>query len=354
MDVMSGKAWTVLGPIDPSVLGITLTHEHLLIDEVRACFELPEGASQRKLAGDPVTLDNLGWVRFHPLSNKDNLRLDNEDVMVGEALKFKNSGGSTIVDVTSGGLGRDPEGLRRIALRTGLNIIAGSGYYVAAAHPNEIESKDADDIRDEIVKDIRNGIGNSGIRAGVIGEIGTTWEPNMREPWGPNERKVLQGAARAQIATGAPLEIHPGRNRKHPNLILEILEKEGAKMNRVVMCHMERTVGTLEEFKSIADRGCFIEFDLFGQFWYTWKLEFPYPNDAARTFRIKELIEAGYGDQILISQDIDNKYFTYHYGGHGYAHILNNIVPLMSELGITQEAIHKMIIENPRRLLTFS
>ena len=205
---MHGKAWTVLGPIEPSQLGITITHEHLLIDEVPVYFQLPEQATQRMLSRHPVTLDILGWLRFNPDFNEDNLRLDDEDMMAEEIIRFRLAEGRTIVDATSVGLGRDAAGLRRLSLRTGINLITGSGYYVAASHPPDMESKDVDDIQDEIVKDIRLGIQDTGVRAGLIGEIGTTF------PWTPNEQKVLRGAARAQLETGAPMEVHPGTNRK--------------------------------------------------------------------------------------------------------------------------------------------
>ena len=222
MSDMTGKASTVLGPIDSGMLGISLTHEHLFIDEVSVYFQLPEQATQRRFARQPVSLETLDWVRFNQYSNEDNLRLDDEDMMTEEALRFKNAGGNTIVDTTSIGLGRDANALKRLSLRTGLNVIAGSGYYVAQSHPVDMHAKDSDVIKNEIVNDIRVGIGNSGVRAGIIGEIGTTL------PWGPNEEKVLVGAARAQAETGAPIEVHPGRDARHPNMILDILEKEGA------------------------------------------------------------------------------------------------------------------------------
>jgi len=346
---MAGKAWTVLGPIEPSQLGITLVHEHLLIDEVPAAFELPAQASQRILARQPVSLELLGWLRTNgSISNEDNLRLDDEEVMAEEILRFKYAGGRTIVDATSIGLGRDPEGLRRLSLRTGLNVIAGSGYYVAASHPREIESKDIDDIKTEIINDIHVGIQSSGVQAGIIGEIGTTY------PCSPNERKVLQAGARAQLETGAPVEVHPGRNRRMPGMILDLLEKEGADLSRVVMCHVEARLGDFAEVKSIADRGCFIGFDLFGQSWTPYVFEIPMPSDGSRVHRIKQLVEDGYVDKILVSHDIDNKISLHRFGGHGFDHILLNIVPLMLKLGIAPEDIHKILLENPARLLAFT
>lgn len=348
MNDLSQRAQTVLGPIEPSKLGITLTHEHLVADQT-IYFQLPTQANEREYATSPVNLQNLAWVRFHPYLNKDNLRLDDEELMVKEVSRFKNAGGCTIVDPTSNGIGRDPEALRRISLRTGLNIIAGSGYYVSLTHPRDIGSKSIGDIRDEIVRDIRVGINGSEIRAGLIGELGTTF------PWGPNEEKALQAAGRAQVETGAPIEVHPGRNPKHPGMILDVLEKEGADLSRVVICHIERTLGNLEHFRSVLDRGAYVEFDNFGQSWFAFPghtLEWPFPSDSGRVFRIRELIETGYGDQILVSMDIDSKILLYHYGGQGFDHILVNVLPIMQPI-IGPENAQKILVDNPRRLMTF-
>jgi phosphotriesterase-related protein len=343
-----GKAWSVRGPIDPSELGFTLTHEHFLCDAT-TYFELPEQTSERTLALSPVTLENLAWVRFHPYLNKDNLRLDDENMMVEEATRFKDAGGRTIVDATSNGIGRNPEALKRISMRTGLNIIAGSGYYVSSTHPRDMESKTVNDIKNEIVRDIQVGIENTGIRAGLIGEIGTTF------PWGTNEEKSLQAAGRAQVETGAPIEVHPGRNPKHPGMILDVLEKEGADLSHAAICHIERTLGDLNQFKSVLDRSVYVEFDNFGQSWFAFpghKLEWPFPSDSGRVFRIRELIETGYADQILVSMDIDSKILLYRYGGQGFDHILVNVLPLMQSL-IGSENVQKILVNNPRRFLTF-
>jgi phosphotriesterase-related protein len=347
---MRGKAWTVLGPIDPYQLGVTLPHEHLFSDEVPSYFKLPEQASLRRISMQPLSLEILGFVRFNPNLNQDNMRLDDEDMMVEEVMRFKLAGGNTIVDATNIGWGRDPEALKRLSMRTGINVIASSGYYVSATHPPEMDSKSIGDIKNDIIKEISVGIGTSGVRAGLIGEIGTTF------PWGRNEQKSLQGAGRAQVETGAPLEVHPGRNHRHPGMILEILGKEGVDLSRVSICHIDRTIEKFEDFKSILGKGCFIEFDLFGQAWYPPEipLEIPMPSDHIRVHRIKNLIDAGYADRILLSHDIDTKYLTYRYGGHGYAHILLNIIPLMLNQGISREDIHKMLVENPRRFFTFA
>src|SRR4029450_2861534 len=131
---LSGKAQTVLGPVDGDAMGITLPHEHLLID-FKVMFKEPDAAADKGRALAPVSMANLGWVRQNFSSNLDNLPLLDEDVARDEALLFKHAGGQTMVDPTNGGLSRDPEGLARIARATGLHIVMGAGYFVQGAHP---------------------------------------------------------------------------------------------------------------------------------------------------------------------------------------------------------------------------
>ena len=195
---MSGLAQTVLGPVEPQELGPTTTHEHLLID-FTCMFNEPVEASDRFRAHQPVTMENLGWVRYDPFRNKDNLELLDEDTAVSEALLYKGAGGMTVVDVTTIGIGRDPEALARIARLTGLNIVMGAGYYVDAVHPDDMGDRTDQDLSDEMVADLTEGVGDSAVKAGIIGELGCSW------PLTENERKVLIAGARAQQATGAAI-----------------------------------------------------------------------------------------------------------------------------------------------------
>lgn len=129
-----------------------------------------------------------------------------EGTAIEEANLYVRVGGKTIVDATSMGIGRDPLGLARIARATGLNIIMGSSYYVAKVHPSGMDEKSVEELAEEIIRDVTEGVGDTGIKAGIIGEVGCTW------PWTDNERKVVHASALAQQHTGAPLLIHPGRD----------------------------------------------------------------------------------------------------------------------------------------------
>ncbi|SVA71621.1 uncharacterized protein METZ01_LOCUS124475, partial [marine metagenome] len=175
---MSGKIQTVLGPINPEELGITMSHEHLLID-FRVVFEDPKSQHRLALASEPISIGILGWLSYNWRSNLDNLLLDSEDTAIQEVSRFASFGGRSIVDATNIGIGRNPLGLTRISEATGLNIVMGSGHYVSSSHPADMRCKSEEDLANEIVRDITIGVGSTGVKSGIIGEIGCSW------PWNP-------------------------------------------------------------------------------------------------------------------------------------------------------------------------
>ena len=348
---LSGKIQTVLGIIDPDALGVTLPHEHLLID-LACAFVEPDDPKGKELAHQKISMHNIGWLRYHPFQNFDSVQMLDEQEAINEAKLFKEAGGSSIVDCTINGIGRNPHSLARIARATGLNVIMGSGYYTAPSHPPDLSAKSEDDIVAEIINDIEVGVGDSGIKSGFIGEIGCSW--TLEE----NERKTLRAAAVAQQHTGACLSIHPGRNSAAPFEILDIIQEVGADLSRVIMCHIDVRLRQSDERLKLAQSGCYLEYDVFG-----WEGHFPsywttddymdMPNDTQRIYEIIELINAGHLEQILISQDICRKTALLSYGGWGYAHIQNYVVPMMRQRGMSQEQIDAICIDNPRRLFSF-
>jgi len=346
---LSGKAQTVLGPVDGDAMGITLPHEHLLID-FKVMFKEPETAADKGRALAPVTMANLGWVRQNFSSNLDNLRLLDEDVARDEALLFKEAGGQTMVDPTNGGLSRDPIALARIARATGLNIVMGAGYYVQAAHPPALSAKSVDQITREIVSDLTVGVGDTGIRAGLIGEIGCTW------PWTDDEKKVMRAAVAAQKETGAPLMIHPGRNRRAPSEILDFVRQEGGNVKRTIMCHIDRTIADKKHLMDLAQTGCYLEYDLFGleTSYYPYNPDFDMPNDGGRMAQILRLIQDGHARQVLMSHDIAYKHLLTKWGGCGYHHLLVNVVPRLRRKGLDDQGIRDLLVDNPRRAFVFA
>jgi phosphotriesterase-related protein len=332
------KVNTVLGPVAADELGHVQPHEHLLADLRRYA---PADARDEE-----ITLQN--WFRSRV--DRDNRRdfvLDDVDLAVIELAAFHAAGGGTVVDATPVGLGRDPVGLRKIAERSGAHVVMGSGYYVAAFHPPEVATLARAEITERILTDVTEGV--DGVRAGIIGEIGLSWPPH------PDELKVLDAAAAAQVRSGAALLIHPGRHVDAPMHHLRRAVAAGADPARTIMAHVDRTLFTSESMYALAGTGCVLEFDLFGSesSYYPPDPSVDLPNDGMRVRCIAALIEAGLGGQLLISSDICRKTQLTRYGGEGYGHILSRVLPLMLARGISAEEIDLITRGTPRRLLTF-
>lgn len=349
---MSGLVRTVLGDVEPSALGITLTHEHLLIhfyrwqDEAGIAAGIP---SDDPRAAQPLTLANTGWARRNWHLSRANRGLDEDDVAAEELRLFKSAGGGAIVDATNPDLGRDPDALARISRATGVHIVMGAGHYVGEMHPLDMEARTEEQLFEELVEDIERGCDGSDIRAGIIGEIGCS------EPMLPNERKVLRAGARAMRATGAPLLIHPGRGTGAPLAAMRVVEEAGGDPRRTIMSHIDRTLFDPVDMLTLARTGCYLEFDLFGQESSYYPLSpIDMPNDAGRVDHLIRLIDAGYGEKLLIAQDICRKTALVAYGGDGYAHILENVVPMMRRKGMAESAIDAILVRNPARVLAFA
>jgi phosphotriesterase-related protein len=175
-----------LGPVPPDALGITLPHEHLLLD-ARPSWREPGDERKRKLAFAPVTPDILHALRQDPYLNLDNCFLDDEDFSIKEAARFMEWGGNTIVDATCLGIGRDPPALQRISRATGLNIIMGTGFYLERAHPRVVGDSSPLQLTELIVSDLT--VGENGIKAGYIGEIGVSKASQPRKKGGCAQRR---------------------------------------------------------------------------------------------------------------------------------------------------------------------
>jgi phosphotriesterase-related protein len=326
-----------------------MTHEHLLVD-LSPLLKAPTEASRRATFFAPLSIELLGALNYGGRVNLDNSRLLDVETASAEAMHYKRAGGHSIVEATSVGICRDPEGLRQIAIATGLNIIMGASYYVATSHPPSMDDKSEDAIVAEIVRDVVDGVDHTGVRAGVIGEVGCSW------PLTPNERKVLRASGRAQQETGAPLLIHPGRHEGAPREIVGVLRDVGADLSRTIIGHIERTIFDRSELKRLAETGCVIEFDLFGRehSYYKHAPQIDMINDAQRLKLIAWLIDEGHGRQIVVAHDTAAKSHLVRYGGPGYAHVLQNIVPRMRSRGFKEEDLHALLIGTPRRVLAFA
>ncbi len=345
---MAGSVRTVLGDIHPEELGITIMHEHLLWD-LTYYFELPPQVTKRKLAKEKVNIANLGVLHRNPFAVWDNLVQDDVDLSIEEIKRFEWAGGNTVVDVTCSGMGRDVVALKKIAIETGLNIITGCGYYIDLSHPASLQDKSVDEISKEMIEEIEKGIEGTQIKAGIIGEIGTS------QILTENEEKTLRAAAKAQIETGLPLYVHPyfRDGKRHALKLLDILEEEGVELKRIIMCHMDGNLD-LEYHKLVAERGAYVAYDIFGKEYTRTEQSYELPKDTQRVKSIVSLIKEGFVENILISHDICFKMDLRRYGGWGYDHILTSVVPMFHNAGMGDDIIHQLLEINPRNALTIT
>lgn len=339
---------TVLGPIGRSDLGITLPHEHIVIDGT-FLYDQPTEAISKYNAEQEITLQNRGWVAYHWTSHECNCLLTDEKIATSELMHFVASGGRTVVDPTNRGIGRDHRGLARIARTTGLNIIMGSGYYVGKTHPGDMDSRTQEQLTREILDELEHGVDGTGIRPGFIGEIGCSY------PLTDNERKSLRAAVDAQLASGACLMVHPGRDPNSPWDIINVVKENGGRLDRTIICHIDRTCTERDWLARLADTGCYIEYDLFGNesSYYPPNPKVDMPSDAQRMDLVKWHFERGEGDRLLISHDIAHKTRLREYGGLGYDHITTNLVPRFLCRGFDRKQVDRLLVDNPADAFCF-
>jgi len=305
---------TVLGPIDPAALGFTLPHEHTQI----ALWHIESRWDYWQLTRDqPLILDELE--------------------------RFRAAGGSALVDLTLPGVGRDPGWLRAVADASGLHVVMGCGWYRTAYYPPEarIERRSVDDLADELVGEFANGVGDTGVRPGIIGEIGTD------KPWiSPSEERVHRAVARAARRTGMAISTHAVLSAVGLDQ-LRIFEEEGVDPSRVVIGHAD-SYPVLEHYLEIIRRGANLEFDFLGMSFTPTER-----NGEGRIVElICELVARGHADRVLLSQDVCHDSQLTRYEGNGYAYLAETFLPRLREAGVPAADVETITVANPRRMLT--
>lgn len=339
------QVMSVLGPVDVSELGVTLTHEHIFNDV--SAWGHPtssRGWDPDDMASRPVTTDLLWDLKHDPFGNRDNCVLDDEALAVQEVDRFAAHGGSTIVDATGLGLGRDLTRLRHVSERTGVTIIAGTGFYLDAAQPADVKGLAAEQIAEIIVRDVTEG--EDGIRPGIIGEIG------VGQDFTPAEQASLRGAFIAQRHTGLPVQVHLPAWFRRGDQVLDLAEDCGVDPRRVVLCHMGPSGDDLAYQERLLGRGAYVQYDMIGMEVFYADQGVQCPSDEQNAVWLCRLAERAYLSQLLVSQDIFLKSLLRHYGGPGYSHILQYFVPRLLRLGMTERDIDHLLVENPRALFT--
>jgi len=362
---------TVLGEIHPDKLGVTLPHEHLCVSMSRkhepdtsdAYWKKPEDPEKLRIALAPVTLEILGDIRREICLNLDNLYVDSFDNAVSELTKYKMSGGSSIVEVSTYTKGRESLDLdlfRKISSLTKVNVIRSVGWYLNTTHPVLVNKASIDDLSKIMVKELTEEIGQTGIKAGVIGELGCS------APLHPDEKKVLLAGAKAQEKTGAPLTVHVPHfdytSKKHvreADKYVGILEEGGGALEKVYLSHMDTpdVLQQLDYQRRIMDKGVTLSYDRFGleSIYDDWI--FPgareIPTDSERITAIVQFCKQGYDKNLMLSHDNCMKIQFTKWGGFGDAHILNHIVPSLKHEGVTDNQVKNMLIDNPKRIFSW-
>jgi 5-phospho-D-xylono-1,4-lactonase len=296
-----GKVRTVLGDIEATRMGFTYSHEHL--------------------------------IAVPPESQKDrDLELSDYDKSLQELMYFKEAGGQTLVEASPLDYGRDVGLLKRMSEASGVHIVATTGFNKHIYFPDWVSERSIEDLSELLIREITEGVDSAGIRAGFL-KSGSWY--NLIHPL---EEKVTRAVARAQLETGAPVWLHTEAGTMGLEM-LDILEGEGVDLSKVAVGHSDRNADPYYHLQ-LAKRGVYVQFDGPGKVKY-------YP-DSTRVALIKNLLEHGFGERLLISGDMGRQSYLHAYGGGpGFRYILTKFIPRLRDEGIGQEEIDTIFVENP-------
>lgn len=308
---------TVRGPVPASKLGITLMHDHIFGDMTK------EFRIDGLLNDVPAAIRELGY--------------------------FYAEGGRTVVDVTSIPANRYPKALQYVSEATGLNIVLGCGLYRHQYFDSDwVDRTSTNELADWIVRDLTEGVGGTDIKAGIIGEIAC-------DQWmTAQEERSFRAAARAHKKTGVVITTHAAR-WPIGGMQLDLLAEEGVDPHRVVIGHADTVTSVewrsegevLKYHETLAKRGAFVQFDTIAGLGRTSDNEL-----QMRVRYVQNLVAEGFSRQILLSHDLAFRSMYRANGGGGYSFILTNFVPLLKAAGISDETIHTILVDNPRRAFT--
>jgi phosphotriesterase-related protein len=349
---------TVLGDIDAAALGPCSIHEHVLCDMTVYLSRLD---SPPRL--EPVSLSNLADVRADHGAFADNLRLDSVADMQAEVAAFAAAGGGALVEVSVPGIRTDVAALRQISAATGVHIVASTGLYIQDSWPERFAHCDEAALYDFMVGETF-GIGDSGVRAGHIGELGVS---DLAEP----QRRLLRAAARASEDTGLSVSVHISDPRDATSAsgleVARFLLKAGCNPARTIIAHVDYTMvetrlGLLAErgggrtpdyayARELLELGFCVSVDSFG-----WEHYLPAHmrtgiQDWERVDIVRQLVQDGYGDRVMLGTDTALKHLCRAYGGCGYRNLLSFVAPALREAGLSAEAVERLLVHNPARLL---
>lgn len=326
---------TVLGEPVGEEYDVVLAHEHIFLD-LRSSLVKP--ADGFDAAIDGVTKANAGRIRStNPFGYVDNLVLDDDDLMCRE-MEVLSGRRVLIVDVTPDTLGRSADRLADLSRRTGVDIVTGCGAYVETSWPRKMNELSQDQLTEWIVMQFQ-----SERRPSVIGEIGVG--PDLTEP----ERRSLRAAAAAHRELGVPLYVHVSPWHPLGHEALDLVQREIADLERVVVCHLDVSVASGVGYaQSLLERDCYIALDIWGN--SATHGSRMMPSDEVRAAAATTLTTAGFGERIVHSQDICTK-TQLSFGGPGYGHMDTHGRALLRDAGLDEAQIDQHLVQNTLRLL---
>ena len=323
---------TILKDYAPEDLagGATLFHEHMQLGvDFNARFAAAGAAvraanGQAPAAAAPKPLDSTKGpapAAPKPAQAKGPDIMRDADLMAAEVAKVKENGIACIVDAGHADSGRDINFLRQVAMKSGVPIVASGGFYSQPWYPKEISTMSEDQVYQALIKQADDDV------IGAYGEIGS-WDEITKD-----ERKVFRAIGRASVATNLPIYTHTGIPGKSALEQLDILEDQGVKPEKVVIGHMGNLVDpNVYVHKQICHRGAFVGFDRQGG-----------NNEAQQVTMVMALIDAGFADHVMFSADASS----------GYSKTVTVFLPKLKAAGASDEVLHKIMVDNPRRFLAF-
>jgi phosphotriesterase-related protein len=345
------KIQTVLELISPEELGRTLTHEHFSIDFRQVYVDPPE--QLQSFFENKISLENVGFIKQYPYSSKYNLQFNDAETQAAvlyEMELYKRFGGGAIVENSNHGLQRNVKFLKEVSQRTGVHVIAGTGHYISLVQPPSVLTMSQEEMCNLMLTELTTGcVDYPDVKCGFIGEVGSGW------PLHDFERRAIIATGEVQAQLGCPVSFHPGRHPEAPFEIIRLFQEAGGDAKKAVMSHLDRTILKNENLLEFSNLGTYCQFDLFGTecSLYQLNLAADMPSDAQRMDKVVSLIEAGKEDRVLVAHDIHTKHRLIKFGGHGYSHILNNVLPKMKAKGVSQATIDRIMIENPKTWLAY-
>ena len=296
----------VSGPLDSGQLGVTQCHEHISIDISR-------------------------------INDDEAYRLDDLTIVGADLRAAGRAGLQTVVDVGTDGHQRSPQFLASAAGYSGLQVIAATGFWKEIVYPAYFDGSSIEEIAERLVGDITVGIGGSGIRAGVIGELGTDY-PGLT----PRTEKAFRACARAQRQTDVAVITHTGEGVAALDQ-LRLLLSCGVDPARILIGHVD-CMDDVKMHSAIAAQGAFVGYDRVGSA--------KYGSDDVRLRLTVEMISRGYEKHLILSTDLATQRRMRCQGELGYSYLLENFVPRLREAGVSEDTLHQILVRNPARLLT--